>query len=380
MKRVAFITNLCSHYRVKTFESLAGRQAVDFYFFSAGRDWYWQQENGLRSGKFQYEYLHGFYLGKTRVTPELPGKLMKGGYDVYVKCINGRFALPVSYLVARIRRKPFILWTGVWMRLQSRFHRVFFPITRYIYRHADGIVVYGEHVRRYLVEEGVPPRRLFVAPQSVDNDACGRPVSSAEKQAVRIKCGLDDRTKIVLYVGRLEESKGLRYLVEAMASLSRTDTVLLLVGTGLYEGTLRTLAQQLNVTDRLRFIGYVAPEETATYYAVAWTCVLPSITTPLFKEPWGLVVNEAFNQGVPVIATQAVGAVGGGLLVDGKNGVVVPERDSVALAAALRRILASRAFRDRLGREARRLVAKWTPERTALGFVEAIKYVTRRPA
>ena len=59
--------------------------------------------------------------------------------------------------------------------------------------------------------------------------------------------------------------------------------------------------------------------------------VLPSITTRLFKEPWGLVVNEAFNQGVPVIATDAVGAAAGGLVENGVNGFVVPEGNSRAI-------------------------------------------------
>ena len=64
--------------------------------------------------------------------------------------------------------------------------------------------------------------------------------------------------------------------------------------------------------------------------------MLPSITTALDKEPWGLVVNEAMHAGLPVVATDAVGAAAGGLVRDGENGFVVPERDADALAAAVR--------------------------------------------
>ena len=82
-------------------------------------------------------------------------------------------------------------------------------------------------------------------------------------------------------------------------------------------------------------MGYVSPEEALTYYATADLFVLPSVTMPTGKEPWGLVVNEAMNQGLPVVATEAVGAAAGGLVQAGVNGFIVPERDSEALAQVI---------------------------------------------
>jgi len=89
------------------------------------------------------------------------------------------------------------------------------------------------------------------------------------------------------------------------------------------------------------------------------------------------VINEAFNQGVPVIATDAVGAAAGGLVQDGVNGFVVPERDSVALAQALRRILDNPDLRERFSQNARQIIAAWDNERMVLGFREAVEYVTQ---
>jgi glycosyltransferase involved in cell wall biosynthesis len=374
--KIAFITNICAHYRVQTFETLARYHDVDYYFFSAGDEWYWQQEHGVRAGDFHYEYLPGFRLGRTRVTPTLPWKLWRGNYDVYIKCINGRFALPITYLIARLKRKPFILWTGIWMRLQTPFHRLAWPLTRYIYRHADAIVVYGEHVKRYLMSEGVPGERIFVAAHAVDNKAYNRPVSEEEKQALRQQLNIVPGKKIVLYLGRLVEEKGLPYLLEAFALLQQDDAVLVLVGTGPEKARLERLAQELGIAANVRFVGYVPPERTVPYYSISWVYILPSVTTPYFKEPWGLVVNEAFNQGVPVIATDAVGAAAGGLVQDGINGFVVPERDSVALAKALRRILDDPDLRERFSQNARQIIATWDNERMVLGFRQAIEYVT----
>lgn len=374
--RIAFITNICAHYRVKTFETLARYHDVDYYFFSMGDEWYWQQQHGVRAGDFHHEYLPGFRLGRTRVTLALPWKLWRENYDIYIKCINGRFALPVTYIVARLKRKPFILWTGIWMRLQTPFHRLAFPFTRHIYRHADAIVVYGEHVKQHLLREGVPLERIFVAAHAVDNGFYSREVSEEEKAALRQTLGITPGQKVVLYLGRLEEVKGLPYLLEAFASLQRDDAVLILAGTGSERSRLERFAQEKGIADRVRFAGYVPPEKAVPYYALAWVYVLSSITLHEGKELWGLVVNEAFNQGVPVIATDAVGATAGGLVQDGVNGFVVPERDSIALAQALRRILDNLDLREELGLNAHRIIAGWDNERMVLGFRQAIEYVT----
>lgn len=372
---LAFVTNICPHYRINTFKTLACYCDVDYYFFSAGDEWYWQQQHGVQTGDFHCEYLPGYRLGRTRITPALPWKLWRGNYDVYIKCINGRFALPVTYLVARLKRKPFILWTGIWMRLQTPAHRLFFPLTRYIYRHSDAIVVYGEHVKRYLVSEGVSSQRIFVAAHAMDNDAYNRVVLEEEIDALRRELGIAPEHKVVLYLGRLERVKGLPYLLEAFSLLQRDDAVLVVAGTGSRRSHLEHLAQEKGIIDRVRFAGYIPSEKTVLYYALAWVYVLPSVTTPVFKEPWGLVVNEAFNQGVPVIATDAVGAAAGGLVQDGVNGFVVPEGDSAVLAQALRRILDDPDLRERMGRNARQIIADWDNERMVLGFRQAVEYV-----
>ena len=86
--------------------------------------------------------------------------------------------------------------------------------------------------------------------------------------------------------------------------------------------------------------------------------VVPSVPTRDFLEPWGLVVNEAFDQGVPVIATDAVGAAAGGLVRHERTGLVVPAGDAGALAAALRRVHGDPALRATPRDAAREAVAR----------------------
>ena len=99
---------------------------------------------------------------------------------------------------------------------------------------------------------------------------------------------------------------------------------------------------------------------------------------PTGKETWGLVVNEAMNLGVPVVATHAVGAAAGGLVQSGVNGFVVPERDSKALSEAMGRILNDDGLRAEMSRNARRIIAGWDNERMVEGFQDAIEYVLNR--
>jgi glycosyltransferase involved in cell wall biosynthesis len=376
--RVAFVTNICPHYRVRTFELLAKKLLVTFFFYSAGDERYWRKSHRARAGNFPHHYLSGFHITQNmRVVLSLPIRLLRGSYDVIIKCINGRFALPVTYVIAKLRRKPFILWTGIWMTLDTPFHRLAFPLTRWIYRHADAIVVYGEHVKRYLVSLNIASEKIFVAAHAVDNPEYNRKIDEAEKAALRERLGVGDH-KIVLYLGRLEEEKGVAYLIKAFALLKVDNLALVIVGDGSMQQRLKQLTLEERLEERTRFVGYVSPEEALTYYAIADLFVVPSITMPSGKEPWGLVVNEAMNQGLPVIATDAVGAAAGGLVQSGTTGLVVPERDSPTLTQAMDRIISDDRLREKMSADARRVVAGWNNERMVKGFQQAIEYAIRR--
>lgn len=111
----------------------------------------------------------------------------------------------------------------------------------------------------------------------------------------------------------------------------------------------------------VRFTGPLEPVELRRLYAGSDVLLVSSVRTRRFHEPWALVVNEAMHAGVPVIASDAVGAVAGGLLADGRNGVVLPAGDVGALAAALWRLRHDPALRARLAAAARDDVAAYSP-------------------
>ncbi len=163
-----------------------------------------------------------------------------------------------------------------------------------------------------------------------------------------------------------------RLLAHAPADASlrapRTDPPPTLVAIG--DGPLADTVAQ---TPHTRLLGPLPRERLPVAYAAADALVLPSIPTPRFREPWGLVCNEALHQGTPVVATTAVGAVAGGLVRDGETGLVVPPGDAPALAEAIGRLLADRGLRERLGAQGRAALAGHTYDAMADAFGVALR-------
>ena len=125
----------------------------------------------------------------------------------------------------------------------------------------------------------------------------------------------------------------------------------------------------------MRALGQVPREELPKLYASADALALPSVRTATFREPWGLVVNEAMQQGTPVIASEQVGAAAGGLVVDGRNGLVVPAGDIHALAGRIRALAMNPELRARLGEAARSDVRAFTPQAWVDGVRRALRAV-----
>lgn len=381
--KISFVTNICTHYTVGIFEKLSKKYDIDFIFYSDENEWYWQHKHGKTEGDFTYKYLPGFRLKNTKVTLSLPFELIKKNYDLYIKCINGKFALPITFLISRLRRKPFILWTGIWMRLNTPLHRFIFPLTRFIYQHSDAIVVYGQHVKNYLISEGITEQKIFVAKHSVNNNFYSKTVSEDEIFEIRQKLGINRNDKVVLFLGRLEKNKGVDNLLLAFSKLIKNSTFegklfLVIAGEGSEKRSLSEICENLEISSSVRFCGYVPITEAVKFYAASTIFVLPSITTDRIKETWGLVINEAMNQSVPVIASDSVGAGAGGLIENGINGFIYPESDIDKLFECLKYLLENDDKRKEMGKKGKEKVALWNYDEMCIGFVDAIEYALRK--
>ena len=368
--KIAFVTNTCDHFSVKPFERLSTKYDVDFYFTGGDERWRPKGNKSYR-GNFKGTYLKKINLLGLRITPGI-FKLMFRPYDVFIKSFDDRFALPVIFLMAKLKRTPFIFWSGTWSHPKTLFHRLSFIFTKFIYRFSEANLVYGEHIKRYLIDLKIDQKKIFVEHHAMDNDDFSQPVSQETKVKLKQKFNITDE-KIVLYVGRIEDCKGLQYLVEVIGLSKNLNCYLLFIGSGDLKEALEKECKERNI--KHCFLGYVPNEELRNYYGLADVFVLPSITTKTFKEPWGIVVNEAMNQGCPIVATDAVGAAAGGLVQQDRNGVIVPEADSVAMGRALELLLGDDELRARMSQASREIIKEWSPQQMVVDFSRAIEFV-----
>lgn len=370
--RVLLVTNFAPHYRAPFFERLAAVVDVEYIFFSSGSEGYWQAHLATSPVDAPSQTIVGRRLpGNLSVNPRLVRELWTRDYDVIVKCINGRTELASAFAIAKARRKPFVFWSTIWWNPVTAFGMAALLLLRSVYRHADAIVTDGDHVSRFIAGHGVDPRKVFTAGISVDNEWFMQPVSREDSEAVRTSLGAADRP-LILAVSRLVPEKGLDVLVKAAAHLADLRPVVAVVGTGPLGAELDAAARDLAVD--LRLVGGLDPSVMPAFYAAADVFAMPSVTTPAVREPWGLAVNEAHCQRLPVVVTDAVGAAAGGLVVHNESGLVVPERDDVALAEALRRVLTDRDLGDRLATAGFERVRSMDFEAMVEAFVGAIRY------
>ncbi|MFB2897424.1 glycosyltransferase family 4 protein [Aerosakkonemataceae cyanobacterium BLCC-F50] len=145
----------------------------------------------------------------------------------------------------------------------------------------------------------------------------------------------------LLFVGRLDERKGLRYLLEALPIILKRQPVhLRIVGKGILETEIKAQCQKLNLDSVVDFLGFVTKEELADEYASCDVFVLPAIVDSKGDtEGLGIVIIEALAHKKPVVASAVGGIVD--VINSGTTGLLVPEKNPVALANAILEFLSN---------------------------------------
>jgi glycosyltransferase involved in cell wall biosynthesis len=167
---------------------------------------------------------------------------------------------------------------------------------------------------------------------------------------------------VIGYAGGLIPEKGVDLLLHACAGLSFRNWTLLILGDGPDRPRLMALADHLKIADRVQFLGHRPSTETPAFYRKLDLLVLPSVSRPNWIEQFGRVLVEAMACGVPVVGSDC------GELpnVIGDAGLVFPERDALALRAAIESLAADPARRAELAARGRaRVLDRFTQAQVA---------------
>lgn len=254
-------------------------------------------------------------------------------------------------------RAPYVLTShGTDLFLLDRF-RIALHAARPIFRSASEVTVISEPLVNRVAALGVPRSRITVVPMPMDDVVVPAPVPGTG-------------TSRLLFVGRLVERKGAEFALRALASLRATGRVatLTIVGDGPERSSLETLAGELAVGNATSFTGLLPPDAVVGWYARSDVLLLPAITDwKGEQEGFGMVLIEAMRAGLPVVASRSGGITD--VVRDEETGLLVPERDTPALAAAIARLIDSPPLARRLGEAGRAAVKeRFAPDTVARVF------------
>jgi glycosyltransferase involved in cell wall biosynthesis len=335
MKPVLFVTGHVAADRAGAFELLHERVPIELALYGG------RHQHGTPPKAPPAAIPHRFVDQR-----EIGPLVASGAYRAVVVGTGGRLALPAAWRAARRSGVPFVFWAALWRTPRTAAHLAAMPLMRRIYRDADAIVTYGEHVSAYVRRHGAT--RVVVAPQAVDN---GFWAAAAAPRT--------DERFAALFVGRPAREKGLAVVLAAWRRAG-------------LDGTLTVVGEHPGLPAEVVAAGQLDPAGLRNFYGGCDVLVVPSVSTRRFIEPWGLVVNEAMNQGVAIVASNAVGAAAGGLVRAGRNGLIVGQGDSAALAEALAALAGDRARCAALGAAGREDVSAYTYDRWADAFAQAL--------
>lgn len=341
--KVLFLTNIPSPYRVSFFQELGKLCELTVLYEkkeAADRDKKWKKEE--KEIGYREIYLKSVYENADNAfCPEIRKYLKKDLYDVIVV---GVYSTPTGmYAVRYMKRKKIPYWIscdgGMIPESESRLK---YRIKHYFLSDAEGYMSSGEICDGYLEYYGADKGCIYHYPfTSLDKtDMLAAPLDDAARQRQRKELGMTEQF-IFLSAGQFIYRKGYDLLLDAAPILSGATGVYIVGG----EPTEEYLRQREKLKlEHVHFVGFQDKDTLKKYYQAADVFVLPTR-----EDIWGLVINEAMSNALPVITTDRCAA--GLELVDG-NGMVIPANSVEELKKALKRYEA--ISKEELEKEAKR--------------------------
>lgn len=289
----------------------------------------------------------------------LVSDIVQGEFDVLHLAGWGNPLMLCSLIVGGLFRRKITIESDTQLPIGLAFwkraiKRVLYPA---IFLMVDIAFPGGSRQKQYFLHYGVPEHKIRIAQMTVDVSRIIECVQDfrVDSKDRRVKLGIPEDAVVFVFVGRLEEYKGITNLVSAFKSLSnkQQNAYLLVVG----DGSCRLEIEDAAINNsRICYVGRKNYLGVLESYSVADVCIVPSLF-----EPWGLVVNEAMAAGLPVIVSDRVGCAED-LVLDGQTGFIVSAGNVNQLAGAMERLAKSAELRRRMGETGRERISGWKLE------------------
>ncbi|TVT94418.1 glycosyltransferase family 4 protein [Haloferax volcanii] len=374
--KVTIYQNIIAPYRKPLFENLG--ESVDltvYYSKSNNKDRNWNTSN--KGQGYTSEVLNYIEIGPFIINYSLLKTVWKDDTDVIIATdtLQTVFTTVFLALYCSLGQTKFILWSEVFeddhkfKRLPSMIHSiknhrlrwvglVFFKlfITVYravLYKCTNKYLAFSEDAKEYLQSNNVAESQIYVVNQVMPKDQIPKSKTKMEKP----------EEVVILYLGYLRSVKGVDILVKAFRMIDSDNIKLLIAGDGDQRDNLESLASD---DERISFLGYVDECEKGGLYSNADIFVLPT-----FHDPWGLVVNEAVEFGLPIILTKS--AACRQTLIQ-NNGLIIPTDDVHSLKSSIKLLASNSAVRDQMSSESKKVASKYNQlEQEVEPFIQAIE-------
>jgi glycosyltransferase involved in cell wall biosynthesis len=242
-----------------------------------------------------------------------------------------------------------------------------------VVRRFEGAVAAGPPQAAYLQKLGLPPERVAVVGNVVDNAFFAKKSEEARREAHNMRALYGLPNSYFLYVGRFSREKNLLRLLKAYQSyrsvVGKDAWELVLAGSGPDEQRLCQWIADRKI-EGVHLPGFQQLDTLPIYYGLASVFVLASIS-----EPWGLVVNEAMASGLPVLISDRCGCLSS-LLQEGVNGFSFDPYDIEELADLMIACTMGCYDLTSMGRASTRVIAEFTPEAYAKRMAAHIHKIT----
>jgi len=301
-------------------------------------------------------------------------------FEVFVTSIPLERTSIIGLITAKILKKNTVLWEVGWKYHNMRRYR--WKIAVFFYKHflihlIDSYFIPSTKTLNFLGLLKIKREEIFLQPQ------CSIDISRIKEYSDTITGELLGflwpEKKVVLYLSRVIRLKGLDILIKAFSKLQqeKKDYFLLIAGDGEHRPFCQKLAQELTLKN-YKFLGAVEDDRLkATLYKKSDVFVLPTRFYKDRSEAWGLVVNEALSCSLPVVVTNAVGC-SEDLVINGKNGFIIPHSNPEAMAGAIAQILTKDDLRDSMKLASRQIYEEKNDfQKMADEFIKAVEYATK---
>ena len=230
---------------------------------------------------------------------------------------------------------------------------------------SDAVIVNSDYTKLEYKNLGVKDNKMIKinpAPNFVQHTQDTEQLEKFRRKFV------NDDVKIVLFVGRLVERKGVEYLIKAIPKI-KTSVHIIIAGDGWLLHDLKKLVTSFGLENKVSFFGPPSNEEIGHLHDISNVFVVPSIIDAMGEtEGLGLVIPEAMESGLPVIATAVGGIVN--IIKNNENGILIPQKDSEAIAEAVDKILSNKELRNKLVTNSKNTVEEFLPSLIAKEHLE----------